>query len=133
MPIKLKYLPSQLPRHYWWVKGIILMLIRWRRQYRTDCSNKHILLWKTQWWLKILAILWFFFDVAFFSSQTVYGAGPLPAPHWDPWERLPPSEPPKWDSDCKCFLEVFQGGQKTLHWPRGRKGLIPLCLLHCEY
>lgn len=65
--------------------------------------------------------------------QAVYGAGPLPAPHWNPWEGLPPSEPPEWDSDCKCFLGVSPEERKPLHWPGGREGLIPLCLLHCEY
>lgn len=75
----------------------------------------------------------FFFDLAFFPSQAIYGAGPLPTPHCDPWESLPPSEPLERDSNSKCFLGDFRGKQEPLRWLGDREGLIPLCLLHCEY
>ena len=67
------------------------------------------------------------------QPQAIHGAGPLPAPYWDPWEGLPPSEPPEWDGDRQRLPGVRQREQEPLHWRGGREGLIPLCLLHCEY
>lgn len=65
--------------------------------------------------------------------QTVYGAGPLLASHWDSWERLRYAKSPEWDSDCECHLGVSKGEQESLYWPGSGERHLPLCLLRCEY